>query len=212
MANSISQADSQTITEAKSGDLGEQGWLSAIWYATKTAVGAAGEAHLGEVGGRIANPTANVTRPADVTAYASGDLVANSVTAGSVVPMSFVAARVSGGSLAIRRARLKKSAVSVTLATFRLHLYSILPTVTNGDNAAWASPHSGYLGSFDLDMAGTNGRAFSDSAGVAAAPAVGAELNVVAVVQTIFGLLEARAGYTPASAEVFTVILECVQN
>jgi hypothetical protein len=29
------------------------------------------------------------TRPADATAYASGDIVANSVTAGSVVPLNF---------------------------------------------------------------------------------------------------------------------------
>jgi len=212
MANTVAQADSQTITTAQSGDLGPQGWLSAIWYQLKAGAGAAGEAHLGEVGGRIAVPSANFTRPADVLAYASGDLVANSTVAGSVVPMSFVAARVSGGSLAIRRARLKKSSASVTAASFRLHLYSTLPTVTNGDNAAWLSPHSGFIGSFDLDLSGANGRVFSDSAGMAAPPVVGQEINTVAVVQTIFGLLEARAGYTPASAEVFTVVLECEQN
>jgi hypothetical protein len=35
--------------------------------------------------------SARFTRPSDTTAYASGDLVANSTTAGSVVPMSFPA-------------------------------------------------------------------------------------------------------------------------
>lgn len=180
----------------------------------QTGALAAGENHVGEVGGALSTPSSNFNRPADTAAYASGDLVANSTTAGSVTPLSWsTAARVSAGSFMVRRARLKKSATSTTNATFRLHLYSSSPTIANGDNGAYSTTHSGYLGAFDLDITGSTGRTFSDSSGVIGAPSVGSEINVkLASGQTIYGLLEARAAYTPASAETFTVELELLQN
>lgn len=42
--------------------------------------------------------TATFSRPADNTAYAAGDAISNSGTAGSVVPLTFAAARFAGGS------------------------------------------------------------------------------------------------------------------
>jgi len=161
----------------------------------------------------IATPTANFMRPADTTAYTAADLVANNTTAGSVTPLSWsTAGRIStlGGS--IQRARLKKSNTTVTNAAFRLHLYTASPTCTNGDNGAWLTTQSGYLGSIDLDMSGANGRVFSDAAEVIAAPTHGTEINFVPTATTIYGLLAATAAYTPASAEVFTVELEIKQN
>lgn len=173
----------------------------------------AGELHVGQVGGHAATPSANFTRPADTTAYASGDLVANSVTAGSVTPLSWTAARVAAGSGCVRRARLKKSGTTVTNASFRLHLYAASPTLTNGDNGAWLSTQSTYMGAIDLDMSGTSGRVFSDAAEVVGVPVVGSEITFsLGSGQTIYGLLEARAAYTPANAEVFTCELEVFQN
>lgn len=177
----------------------------------------AGENHIGEVGGALANPSANFTRPADTTAYASGDLVANSTTAGSVVALSWTASRVAAGSFMIRRARLKKSTTTTSLAAFRLHLYAADPALStgilNGDNGAWSTNHSSYLGSIDLDISGSGGRAFRDSAGVLGAPQAGAEVSVkLGSGSTIYGLLEARAAYAPGNAEVFTVELEVLQN
>lgn len=178
-----------------------------------SATPVASETHLGEVGGKIVNASANFTRPADTTAYAANDLVANSVTAGSVVPLSFTATRIATGSGKIRRAKLKKSGTTVTAASFRLHLYASSPTIANGDNATWSTTHSGYLGSFSLDMSGAAGRVFSDSAAVIAAPDHGAEIDFkLASGSTIFGLLAAVGAYTPASAEVFTAELEIEQN
>jgi hypothetical protein len=167
-------------------------------------------------GSYFAAPSANFTRPADTTAYASGDLVANSTTAGSVLPLSFTAAR-QGHSGIVRRARLKKSGLTVTNASFRLHLYAADPSlasgIANGDNGAWSTNHSSYLGSFDLDLSGSNGRVFRDSAQVIGVPAVGSEIGFkLASGLVLYGLLEARAAYTPASAEVFTVELEVHQN
>jgi hypothetical protein len=60
--------------------------------------GGASELHLGEVGGYSPRVTATFTRPADNTAYQAGDIIANSLTASLVVPLTFQAARVSGGS------------------------------------------------------------------------------------------------------------------
>lgn len=160
--------------------------------------------------GLIANPTANFTRPADTSIYAVGDLVANSTTAGSVTPLNLTVARAAAGSFLIRRARLFKSGTSLTNAFFRLHLYRSSPTPTNGDNGAWLTAQSGYLGAFDLVC----DRAFSDGAhGAAGYPLNGSEMSVkLSSGQAVYGLLEARGAYTPVSAEVFTVELEVYQN
>ena len=160
----------------------------------------------------VAIPSANFSRPADTTAYASADLVANSTVAGSVTPMSWTAPRYATGSGQIRLARLKKSAVSVTNAVFRLHLYTASPTIANGDNAAWSTTHSGYLGSFEFDLTGGTGRVFTDASYAIGTPSVGSEVGFdLASGSTVYGLLEARGAYTPASAETFTVDLQIVQ-
>lgn len=172
---------------------------------------AAGENHIGQVGGHAATPSATFTRPADTTAYASGDLVANSTTAGSVVPMSFAAAaRVAAGSFAIRRVRLRKSGTSLTNASFRVHFYSASPTPANGDNGAWSTDGvANYLGAFDVTM----DRAFTDGAHGAGLPIQGSEVAVaLASGQTVYALIEARSAYTPASGETFATTPEIWQN
>lgn len=151
--------------------------------------------------------SANFTRPADTTAYASGDLVANSTTAGSVVAMSF--AGVCFGSAApaqIRRVRIATSSTSVTNAQFRLHLYKVLAiTAANGDNGAWSTDNAAnYIGFVDV----TVDKAFTDGARGLSAQT---EINCVPVTTLLYGLLEARAAYTPTSAGTFTVTLEIDQ-
>lgn len=163
-------------------------------------------------GALVSIPSANFNRPADTTAYASGDLVANNTTAGSVTPLSWTAPRYATGSGQIRLARLKKSAVSVSNAVFRLHLYTASPTIANGDNGVWSTTHSGYLGSFEFDLTAGTGRVFTDASYTTGTPSVGTEAGFdLASGSTIYGLLEARGAYTPASAETFTVDLQIVQ-
>lgn len=155
------------------------------------------------------SPNAAFTRPADTTAYASGDLVANSTTPGSVVPLQISLAAKSSGQAYIRRVRLKKSGTSVTNASFRVHLYTAAPTVTNGDNGAWLSTESGYIGAFDV----TVDKAFSNAAVGQGAPLVGTSvLFKGASSKNVWALIEARGAYTPASAEVFTLSLEAEQE
>lgn len=169
-----------------------------------------GEAHVGEVGGRTVKAAATFNRPADTTAYASGDLVANSTTAGSVTVMSLTVARVAAGSGMIRRARVRKTGTSITNAAFRLHLYNASPTVSNGDNGAFLTTlAASYMGKLDVTM----DQAFTDGASGNGVPSVGSEINFALTSgQVIYGLLEARGAYTPASGETFTVELEVLQN
>ncbi len=143
--------------------------------------------------------SASFTRPADTTAYASGDLVANSTTVGSVVPLTIPSQ--PGRTIQIRRLRLRKSSVGVTNAQFRVHLFNALPVAaTNGDNGAISmTGAAGYLHQVDLTIA----QALTDGAAVSAA----AEVNTFSN-GNIYAFLEARAAYTPVSAEIFTLTLE----
>lgn len=158
---------------------------------------------------RLNRLTSNtITRPNDVTAYASGDLVANNTTAGSVTPFTFYTSTTKAGGMKIWRARLDKSGAVATNATFRLHLYESAPTVTNGDNGAWLSTSSGYIGSIDIDASTKTFSAGSSGSGVYTSNSVFAPLLVVASQTGVFyGLLEARAAYTPVANETFTVAL-----
>lgn len=146
-----------------------------------------------------------ITRPNDTTAYAVGDLIANSATAGSVTPFSWTSAA-TGSVVEIGRIRIKKSSTSVTNASFRVHLYNATPgTPANGDNGAWSTSMSAYIGAFDI----TVDRAFTDGSEGAGVPLVGSSiLCKIASGTTLYGLLEARAAYTPAAQETFSIIVE----
>jgi hypothetical protein len=98
------------------------------------------------------------------------------------------------------------SSTSVTNASFRLHLYTVLGiTAANGDNGAWSTDKAAnYIGFVDI----TVDKAFTDGAvGLSAQT----EINCTPVTTLLYGLLEARGAYTPTSAEVFTVTLEVDQ-
>jgi len=125
-----------------------------------------------------------------------------------VTPMTFTnVGRATGNGGRIKRARMSTSSTSVTNAQFRLHLYTTSPTVTNGDNGAWLSNQAAtYVGFLDI----TIDKAMSDGAAGVAGFTAGAEVLFTAV--TLYGLLEARAAYTPTSAGTFTVTLEVAQN
>ena len=157
---------------------------------------------------QVWNPSASFTRPNDTTAYASGDLVANDITAGSVLPMQFpLGGNAMPGSTRIARARLRKSGTTATNASFRVHLYGASPTVANGDNGAWSTDHAAsWLGNIDV----TAMLAFTDGCtGTGSAPA-GSEMFLRLASGSVFALIEAKAAYTPAANETFTVTLEDV--
>jgi hypothetical protein len=156
--------------------------------------------------GRFDTTSATVTRPADTTAYASGDIICASTTAGSCTPMTLAVARIADKGFAIFRVRLSKTNTSTTNASFRVHLYRTSPTPTNGDNGAWLTTNSTYMGCFDVTM----DKAFSDAAKGVGTPCTGNQIIGLpsSGTQNIFAVLEARAAYTPASGETFTLTTE----
>lgn len=153
-------------------------------------------------------PIVSFTRPADTTAYASGDLVANSTTAGSVVAPVLRPAQEAGGSQLIRRVRLVKSTSGLTGAVFRVHFYAAASlTFANGDNGAWSTNRVvGYLGASEITM----DRAFTDGALGISVPLPGGEI-VAPRDLPLLAVVEARGAYTPGSAEVFTIDVETVE-
>lgn len=160
---------------------------------------------------QVGNILSSFVRPANVTPYSVGGLVANSITASSVIPMAFQLDNgFPMGQFRITRARLYKTGAIITNATFRLHLYQALPAVTNGDGGAWLTTNSGdWLGNIDISSM----LAFSDgAAGTGSCPS-GSEMFVRQKQgKVIYGLLAALGAYTPASAEVFTAVIEVVES
>lgn len=167
-----------------------------------------------KVGGTTARAFASFTRPANTTAYASGQLVANSTTAASVTPIPLPVARVNGGTCAIPTVKLSKSSTGVTNASFRIHLYRNAPTASNGDGGVWLTTSSIYLGYADITM----DKVFTDEAsgtGVVKDTAGNPRTlltDTASGSQNIYALIEARGAYTPASAEAFTLTAEVAQD
>lgn len=163
-----------------------------------------------------------LTRPSDTNAYAVGDAIANSTTAGSVTPLQFTVARSTGGAGRIIGAKLAVNSATA-FGAMRLHLFNTTPFAAAGfqaDNAALALTYTAvktgsagtnpnYIGYIDF----TTFTALS-SAAVSIGVSDLTELNfdTPAGVSVIFGLLEARAIFTPASAETFNISFDVIQD
>ena len=148
------------------------------------------------------------TRPSDTTAYADEDLIANSTTAGSVVPMSFPIGVGQGRGVKVVGMTIQKSGTTITNATFSVRLFASSPTVANGDNGAISHDTAGYFTEIAAPiMVGhtDDGRTFVYAGAVSGG--FNAPYVYLRSVNTIYGLLKAEAAYTPGSAETFTVTL-----
>lgn len=158
-------------------------------------------------------PVYSFARPANTTQYAQNELVANSATAASVVPLRWNVEPVRGRGKIVR-VRFFTDNEAVTTATFNLHIYARDPGApTNGDNGAYAVASARYwIGTVACDLATgaevtttdkikgfviTGGLAFDQMANGAG-------------VMALYGLIETAtaATYTPASGEIFDVALE----
>lgn len=154
-------------------------------------------------------PVYSFTRPTDTTAYASGDLIANSTTVGSVVPMSWHVSVDDGGSGVIKRARIYKSSTGLTGATFRLWIFTAAPTVaTNGDNGAItiATGAASLLARVDMDASGTT--AMTDGVAQQSADLYLTFRLAQGGTHLLYGLLEARGAYAPGNGETISTVLE----
>ncbi|KQN37000.1 hypothetical protein ASG37_04880 [Sphingomonas sp. Leaf407] len=162
--------------------------------------------------------SASLTRPADTTAYAAGDLVANAVAASAVVPIELTEVTRAGvEAIRIERVRLRKTSPALVGAAFRVHLFRRPPTVTAGDNGVFdngtgllsLADITGYVGSADIIM---------DRAAAIGAIGVGLVNGgggitcetgaVVGKERSLWALIEARGAYTPIAGETFALMIE----
>ena len=168
-------------------------------------------------------------RPADGNAYAIGDAIANDTSGSLVVPMEFKLAKENGGMGYITGAQLLVDSATA-FGAMRLHLFNRAPFATaasyQGDNAALALTYAAMrVGAADQKIDGDNLSPHSIpnklplidfttfQAHTTSAISIGqcdqTEPMFVCGPGTkiIYGLLEARAVFTPANAGNFVVML-----
>ncbi len=178
--------------------------MTALWT-SEAEIGAG--ANPSFVATQCAIIAANFARPADTTAYAVNDAVSNHATAPAII--TFVdMARVAGGSGYIVKAELCTDQAAC-IAAFRLHLFTTSVTPIN-DNAAhtalWANRAS-RVGFIDFPAVAQEGSGSTS----AFALWVG-QLLYVADATSLYGLLQTKSIFTPASAQNFSIRLGVDRN
>ena len=157
--------------------------------------------------GAITNPTSVLTRPANTTAYASGQLIASSTTAGSVVVPSFSIASAAGGAILPRiRIRASLSPSSWQGVNLSVNLWSAAPTYTNGDAQPYAvaTGSATWLANYLVTLT-----QFGDGA-VGAGPLTGANEMALKLASgtAVYWDLQVLNSATPAAGQTFTLIPE----
>lgn len=168
------------------------------------------------------NPSSSFTRPANTTAYSTGQLVANDTVAANVVPLSWVcsdsnAATLSKATFKIVRIRLKKSTNAVGAGTFTMWFFGTDPTAASGLSVGDGGTLAGNVK--DAVFLGTSSFASNNFIGSDCAYSMSTPTSagtggiiVVPASGTVYGFILASAPYTPGSSEVFTVTLEVIQD
>jgi len=187
--------------------------VGSVWYQrVKVSFGADGSA----ADANAANPfpvrgvavvqpaNATFTRPADTTAYAVGDLIANNTTAGSVTRMSFTGASLGGSNGTGRITDLILSKSGTAAARIRAHFLKTDHAVTNGDNGALVLTSldiDNYLGYMDVSFTGTDDGVGSGGNLVAKSYDLPVPYSISG--DTIYCVLEALTAWTPTSSGTF---------
>lgn len=150
-----------------------------------------------------------ITRPANTTAYAAGDVLGATAAAISFIGLPAGPTRASGGDLFITSVdlRIHVSAIPAGMTSFRLHLYDATPPSALADNAAWDLPsgdRANYIGYIDLGTPADVGSTL-----YCRADAVNAQIRVGST--GVFGYLVTNGGFTPAgNSEVYVLTLHAV--
>ena len=152
----------------------------------------------------IKQVSASFTRPANADVYGTADLVANSVTAGSVVPLAF---HLGAGGGRITQVRLSKSDSDVTGALFTVYLFGSSPTSAVGDNVAFTTASFSLSDIIDVVAVGQMVAASDDDYAMMNIGDATFLEGVYTSKETIYALVGTAGAYTPASGEVFTVAL-----
>jgi hypothetical protein len=152
-----------------------------------------------------------MARPANTTAYAAGDAVANDATAGSVTPISLTVSDLNDAPVSIERLRIASSDTGVAGRVFRAWLFRSSPTPDAGDNAAFTVPAANLIGTMiGVFKSSTTSGSFAvlvpeDGQRIVTVPGSGA--------QTVFALLQTLDAFTPsANSTTFTLTAEGEQG
>jgi len=164
----------------------------------------AGANVIGKVGYRLVQVSASFTRPSDTTPYTTGDAVTNSTSAPLVFQLDLGAlGAVNGQALEIRKLAVVSSVKGATLPLFNVFLANTTFTATN-DNSALdiADAIQDADGSwFACDVQ------FSTASNARASYVnVPSPMMLAAADTKLYGTIQAANGYTPVSAEKFTII------
>jgi hypothetical protein len=150
--------------------------------------------------------TAAITRPADTTAYAAGDVIGAATDATAAIDFGIGN---GSGEFLITSASLRVDAAAVPagMANFRLHLYNITPPSALADNAAWDLPagdRDAYLGFIDLGTPVDLGSTL-----YVKQDAINMQLTLASA--NVYAYLVTTGAFTPTSAAVKTVTLHSVR-
>lgn len=153
------------------------------------------------VDGKAYHAAVTITRPANTTAYAAGDVVGD--TGGSAI-LTLSNIGPSGGSVLVQSVELifSDSAVISGMAAFRLHFYQASPTAI-ADNAAFdlvSGDRASYRGFVDISAPQDLGSSL-----FAQADYPGRLIKLASASTTLYAELETRGAYTPASASTIEV-------
>lgn len=159
----------------------------------------------------IVTSSASVTRPANTDAYASGDEISNSTTAGSANPLVFSGLTENMfGTGKILNAKITASGQGFT-GEIRLYLFNDEPTMS-GDNSPYAIQSAdapNFLGFIGFASA------FLSPTGSQVSVQFNSSTTHVVVSKDrdgsnpIYGVLVANGAITPTSGQTFTVELFC---
>lgn len=167
-----------------------------------------------KVGGKCVRVSSEFTRPANTTAYTVGDMV--SADAAATTPnLSFAscASDIAGsGYIVGARVRTDKKDMAAAL---RLWIFSASDATVVGDNVAgqilWAN-RAKVVGYIDLPTSGTGADSTNSTGAFAQNFDVRIPFTCGAASQALYGVLEARTAFTPASGQGFYVELAIDQN
>jgi hypothetical protein len=158
----------------------------------------AGAAHVGSVGGATVAATGSITRPANTTAYAAGQVVG---TASTDVITVASAGRVNGGSGVILDVVVIDQGAAPTVQVDQAAL-----ALVAADLATLVAVVP-LLNSYVTNVAATiSGSRVYTVSGVNAGFVCGGSST------SLFAVLVTRAAYTPISAEAFTILCKCGQD
>ena len=148
----------------------------------------------------------SVTRPADTTAYAPGDVVGTAVTGTLIIPNASFGEFDAG---IIQQAVVVSSAAVGTSPDLELWLFDSTVAAI-ADNAAWAPTDAEMLTLVGIVEFPTADWKLASTSAVCVADNISLPFNTKKGTSKLYGVLVVRNAYVPVSGEIFTLRLQVI--